>query len=489
MLRVLAALGLGFSAVPGCSPQPAASLPDGITVNDLPIVMADPIAGTYDQAVDHRSSAGTFKQRYWYSTQFVSGPRAPVIFYFCGEAPCSAKYVQSMADEAKSLGAAVIGLEHRYYGESVPLGTPLTLATMKYLTIDNALEDAAAFIAWAKGNLLLPSGKWLAAGGSYPGMLAAYFREKHPELVAGAWASSAPVNVQLSFAGYDMTVSRALGPECALLFRQASTVAEAQYDAGKGDATLRQLLGKDYVPAISKADYMSDVANIAMGAVQYGQTGVFCAALQQQSANPFQGLLEFVAPPIEGGLDSVTGTGSGTGTGTSVSVAAADAPDPSQTLAQFGPRIGLGPDQADGTMSPESFAWLYQVCTEVGFYQVHNPQTSDSIMSPLVDDAYYNALCDYFIHQRPAPEKTNATYYQPLAAGQVTNVLFVNGELDPWSVLSFVDSQTLPAGLSSFVVAQGSHCTDLTNLKAGMLVGDFEAHVKVHDLAAQWLAN
>ena len=65
---------------------------------------------------------------------------------------------------------------------------------MKYLTIHNALEDAAAFEDFARAKLPL-TGKWIAVGGSYPGMLAAFYREKHPELVVGAWASSAPVDV------------------------------------------------------------------------------------------------------------------------------------------------------------------------------------------------------------------------------------------------------------------------------------------------------
>ena len=473
----VAGVALNAVTVVGCHQQESPSLPDGITMADLPILMADPIAGKYDQVIDHASDIGTFKQRYWYSTQFVSGPDAPVIFYFCGEAPCSAKYVQSMADVAKSLGAAVVGLEHRYYGESMPF-SPLTLDNMKYLTIQNALEDAAAFITFAKANLLLPHGKWLAAGGSYPGMLAAFFREKHPELVAGAWASSAPVNTQLSFPGYDMQVARVLPADCLLLFRQASAAAEAAYDAGQGDATLHAILGDGYIPAFSKADFMSDVAGAAQGAVQYGSQLAFCAALGQYPLNPLQGLIEYAQPP----LDSVLTAGV-----TPAATPSSMSDDPEVMLATFGHRLTARPDGDENPVLADP--WLYQVCTEVGFFQVHNPQTTNSIMSPLVNDDYYNTLCDLYVHQRPDVEKTRATYYKPLADGQVTNVLFVNGEYDPWSVLSFVDKDTLPAGLTSYVVSHGSHCTDLTTLKRTSLLGDFEVHVLVHQLATQWFAD
>lgn len=38
-----------------------------------------PIAGTFDQLVDHKNpSLGTFKQRYWYSTEYWHGPGSPV---------------------------------------------------------------------------------------------------------------------------------------------------------------------------------------------------------------------------------------------------------------------------------------------------------------------------------------------------------------------------------------------------------------------------
>ena len=134
-------------------------------------------------------------------------------------------------------------------------------------------------------------------------------------------------------------------------------------------------------------------------------------------------------------------------------------------------------------------AWLYQICTEVGFYQVHNPQSTESVMSPLINEAFSNEYCDLKVHQRPDVAATNAKYYAPLAQGLASNILFVNGELDPWSVLSFVDKETLPKGLSAHVVAKGSHCTDLTNLKDGLLLGDYTAHLKFNELAKQWLAQ
>jgi hypothetical protein len=347
---------------------------------------------------------------------------------------------------------------------------------MKYLTIHNALEDAATFIGWAKENLLLPKGKWMAVGGSYPGMLAAFFRETHPEIVSGAWASSAPVNVQLSFGGYDAQVARGLPADCLLLVRQANAAAEAAYDAGHGEALLQQLLGGDYVPSTSKADYMASVADSAAGAVQYGGQNAFCSALAQYSTDPLSGLIAYSNPPLDPAL----------GDGLPPDPKGATGGDPDVMLATFGHPVRRRPDGSGNPAIDDP--WLYQVCTEVGFYQIHNPQTDESVMSPLVNEDYFTGICDRYVMRRPDVATTLTTYYQPLATGKVTNVLFVNGEFDPWSVLSFVDGSTLPAGLKNYVVARGSHCTDLSNLKPTSLLGDFEVHALVKKLATEWLA-
>jgi pimeloyl-ACP methyl ester carboxylesterase len=195
-----------------------AALSPALTLADLPVQMDAPIAGTFTQDIDHPTSGtdtvGTFTQRYWYSTEFASGPDAPVIYTICGEAECDPWYVQEPADVAASLGASVVTLEHRYYGPSQPFADE-SKAHMKYLTIHNALEDLASFQRWAQQNLPL-TGKWIAVGGSYSGALAAFYRETHPELVVGAWASSSPVNIQLAFAGYDQNAAQTLGPTCTL---------------------------------------------------------------------------------------------------------------------------------------------------------------------------------------------------------------------------------------------------------------------------------
>lgn len=43
--------------------------------------------------------------------------------------------------------------------------------------------------------------KWIAFGGSYPGSLAAWAREKYPELIYGSISSSGPLLAEVNFKG------------------------------------------------------------------------------------------------------------------------------------------------------------------------------------------------------------------------------------------------------------------------------------------------
>lgn len=446
----------------------------GDNITNLPVSMDSPIAGTFTQQIDHprgggTSTLGTFSQRYWYSTQFAKSADAPVLFYFCGEAPCDPYYATTMADAALALNAAVVVLEHRYYGTSLPYPDE-TLDHMKYLTIHNALEDAATFETWAKTNLPL-SGKWIAVGGSYPGMLAAFYREKHPELVVGAWASSAPVQVTESFSGYDAIASMALGPTCTLLFQQVLAYASTQYDDPTMRDTFSMMVFGAPAPA-QKADFLNWFSYYAEGAAQYGQERLLCAALQQEQDNPINGFLGYLYPPV---VSDPTPVG----------------PPPGPTV----PGGSTGPVPAGKIVSPlvapaslDNFSgseWFYQVCTEVGFFQIHNGTRTQSIMSDLITQQYWSDQCQQLVSLQPDITDTRSEFVDALGRGDVSNVYFVNGSLDPWSSLSYTDSSA-PAGLTTFVVATGSHCEDLQSLTTDLVLGVFKAHKQFHDLAVEW---
>jgi pimeloyl-ACP methyl ester carboxylesterase len=152
--------------------------------------------GAYDQPIDHGGATGTqtFKQRYWIDTQYAPNPKtAPVIYHICGEGDCTEDYFlhDNAIEWAKSLGANLVYLEHRYYGTSLPF-PDLSNEHIQYLTLDNELADLAGFQKWVMSSRGW-TGKWIVVGGSYSGTISAIYRLKHPELVVGSLAASAPM--------------------------------------------------------------------------------------------------------------------------------------------------------------------------------------------------------------------------------------------------------------------------------------------------------
>ena len=69
--------------------------------------------------------------------------------------------------------------QHRFYGESIPNKEQggHTTENLKYLTVEQALADLAAFTQWFSSQpeqAALKGAKWFVFGGSYPGALSAW---------------------------------------------------------------------------------------------------------------------------------------------------------------------------------------------------------------------------------------------------------------------------------------------------------------------------
>ena len=88
----------------------------------------------------------------------------------------------------------MVALEHRYYGESVPPSRGRTgAARLRHLSSQQAVGDIATFHDHISELYGLPaSTKWVAWGGSYPGMVAGFSRLRLPHLIYAAVSSSAP---------------------------------------------------------------------------------------------------------------------------------------------------------------------------------------------------------------------------------------------------------------------------------------------------------
>ncbi|XP_045802764.1 lysosomal Pro-X carboxypeptidase-like [Trifolium pratense] len=136
-------------------------------------------------------------QRYFVNYKYWGGANssAPILVYLGAETEIY-PYVGFMTDNAISLNALLVYIEHRYYGKSVPFQSReayKNTSTLGYFNSAQALADYAAVLIHLKDILQAQKSPVIVIGESYGGMLAAWFRLKYPHITIGALASSAPL--------------------------------------------------------------------------------------------------------------------------------------------------------------------------------------------------------------------------------------------------------------------------------------------------------
>jgi len=247
----------------------AADAAAGIVTNSTP--------NFFPQLIDHADPArGTFQQRFYVDESAWSGNlSADVFLYIGGEGPLGGTAGGMPGVLAKERGALQFALEHRYYGDSFP--APLSdRATLSTLRVDAALADLAAFIEAQVAARGL-AGKWLVIGGSYPGGLSAWFRQRYPALAAASWSSSGVVNAVYNFTAFDAQVLRDVDAPCAAALHAVTAAFDAAWDDAAARAAMRALFATpDY---FSKADMAWMLADGGSMLAQYGQKAALCAGV------------------------------------------------------------------------------------------------------------------------------------------------------------------------------------------------------------------
>ncbi|KAF8034747.1 hypothetical protein BT93_C0913 [Corymbia citriodora subsp. variegata] len=173
--------------------------------------ISDPITNDFqtfffNQTLDHFNyrpeSYTTFKQRYFINSNYWGGANssAPIFVYLGAESPLdrAPTVIGFLTDNAAQFKALLVYIEHRYYGESIPLGMSFEEAledanVRGYFSSAQALADYAAIIMSVKEERNASKSPVIVVGGSYGGMLASWFQLKYPHVALGALASSAPI--------------------------------------------------------------------------------------------------------------------------------------------------------------------------------------------------------------------------------------------------------------------------------------------------------
>ncbi|EEC17823.1 prolylcarboxypeptidase, putative, partial [Ixodes scapularis] len=154
-----------------------------------------------------------------------------------------------MWEWAPEFNALLVFAEHRYYGKSMPFGNRSFESPSKlgYLTSEQALADYADLLLHLKAKLPgAEKSPVVAFGGSYGGLLSAWFRIKYPHLITAALASSAPVNMfpgLVPCSTYSIAITEAfrrVSELCTQAIRQSWSPLEAMGATEKGTKTLQE---------------------------------------------------------------------------------------------------------------------------------------------------------------------------------------------------------------------------------------------------------
>ncbi|XP_022106762.1 thymus-specific serine protease-like isoform X1 [Acanthaster planci] len=401
-----------------------------------------------------------FNQLYWIVDKYWKSPSHPVFLYEGEEAPLSLDEVANghHAEMAKAHGALILGLEHRFYGNSTTK-EGLLLSELQYLSSQQQLADLSVFCVFAEKMLgMSGDNTWIVFGGSYAGALSAWFRLKYPHLVYGSVASSAPVRAQANFEGYNDVVAASFADpivfgsaQCVVSIKQAFAKVEQMWKAGQLAQIQKDFnTCQDLTEPNDFKTFASNLQGEFMSAAQYNRVegnsstiGDLCKKMMVP--DPYQALVNIFK---------------------------------SSNCSDVSFKDFLKQLQ-NTTFNYGSMArqWFYQTCTQFGYYQTCD-KNSTCMFLPQVDLDYYFAWCKG-IYNIPAADVveqvnfTNAYYGADHPRG--SRVVFVDGTIDPWHALSVLTN--LPEDLKSIFMKGTSHCADMAPynpddtpaLKAGRL--------------------
>ena len=189
------------------------------------------VAKYFDQKVDHFDSDNndTFKNKYITYEKHFKGPGHPIFLILGGEDPLDNLITPNVYYYmSKDFGAAAIGVEHRYFGDSYPVKDYTHKDLQRLMTPEQAVEDFSDAAQWYRKKLgcsLDKSSKHycpvITVAGSYPGFLSAMMRLAHPDVIDIAYATSAPLHLyshavdDKTYYDYVTMVADAAVPGCA----------------------------------------------------------------------------------------------------------------------------------------------------------------------------------------------------------------------------------------------------------------------------------
>eukprot|EP00050_Salpingoeca_kvevrii_P011084 m.12573 g.12573 ORF g.12573 m.12573 type:complete len:498 (-) comp3244_c0_seq2:128-1621(-) len=452
LVPLVAAVLLAAHSTAALQPRSLRSVRPRIARRDLVDLSALPQPQYFTQDQDHfdGTNTNTWQQAYYVNDTFWSpGSDAPVFVCVGGEGPpldgsvvVASVHCNVAVELLPKTGALMVALEHRYYGchnmDACPVKTLQSTADLKFLSSRQALADLAAFHAHITSRFGLSSrNKWISFGGSYPGMLASWFRLRFPHLVHGSISSSAPVRAKVDMHEYNDLVAMAYtvsdnnvggSQNCHDAIQIGHATIGNLFQSNSGRSRLAQLFGRD-------ADWYAQASN--------------------QLAFAGEGVAYF---PAQGNDPTCTESACNIAricqvmTNSSIGDAVARLAEVRRLQESW-----LVFDE-EPTPSNELDYWGYQTCTEFAFYQTCEVGSRCFFTQGLATLATQEDFCvsTFGIPTDKVARNVNYTnvyYGADKPAGSC--VLYVNGEVDPWRGLSI--NKAPSPNLQTLFVPGASH--------------------------------
>lgn len=392
-----------------------------------------------EQPLNHFDSRDgrSWKMRY-FERHDLWKPKKPIYLFLGGEGPASPVFIKTgiMYDLAKETNGALFAAEHRYYGKSKPFDN-FTAETLQYLSSRQALADFAKLLEEIKSMPKYNSSKIVVVGGSYSGNLAAWMKVLYPDLVDAAIASSAPVLAKKDFYEYLEVVSadfEEYGPEgCWDRIAQMFSEYERYFKSDRGVQIIKEeeniCDNCDMNKKENQQLFFLEKASEFMYRAQYGNPDVIRKYCESNFTSNFRRLRNRNLLWNER----------------------------SECYSYDFDDMISGIKRIDWYV-----AWIYQTCTEFSYFQTGSSDNQPFTRNIPID--LYYRMCTKlfgpnFDENRVATgvEESNQLYggLRP----NVSKVIFINGDMDPWSALSVLEDISYDAPAK--IISQASHCRDL----------------------------
>nr|XP_055055252.1 dipeptidyl peptidase 2 [Misgurnus anguillicaudatus] len=438
----------------------------------------------FKQILDHFNynslGNGTFDQRYLITDQYWRKGYGPIFFYTGNEGDIwdfalNSGFITELAEVQRAL---VIFAEHRYYGKSLPFGKDsFKIPQVGLLTVEQALADYAVMITQLKEELGAQSCPVIVFGGSYGGMLSVYMRIRYPNIVTGALAASAPI---LSTAGLGQ--SKQFFQDVTTDFEKVSTACR---DAVKGAFQMLDTLAqqKDYgriQSAFSLCKTPSTSKDIKQLNGLLRNAFTFMAMMDYPYSTHF--MSNMPAFPVKVACEVMLN-------GTDLMSALRDTVGilyNSTGEFQCYDIYSLYVECADPTgcgLGFNSFAWDYQACTEIEMcFESNNVTDMFPPMKFTEEQREQYCLKRWGVVPRPGWLKTQ---YWGSDLSTASNIIFSNGDLDPWANGGI--RKSLSSSLIAINIPEGAHHLDLRGSNPDDPESVITARKMESEIIAQWV--